>query len=194
MNTLSLIITGLSLVACLFYMIGAIGASDDADTIENVSWVTASAGNIDYYFGLKALAFDGEELKYSAKSCGSDACDECDESGETAEVMVILALLCAAVTAVVGVMGILGKEHKFISIAGIVAALLSILFGVIGFAEFDDCFDQIDRDMDDAAYGPGMALTLIAFLLMLVVAGIFIFQMFGAVISKAVGAKESPSK
>ena len=178
MNIIAIIMTVLSVVSALFYLIGVMGASDDKDTIEDVNWangVLEFAGkDFDFYFGLKAFTVDGDVEKYD--DCDSDICGDCGDAGETTTAMVAIALICAIITSVIGVLSIFGKGNKIVSIAGIVASACSIIFGVIGFVVFDECYSALDDDVDDVEYGPGMALTLVAFLMMLVVTGLFIFD------------------
>lgn len=182
MNIFAIVITALSLASALFYLIGAIAASDDPDVVEDTNWITAEFKSFGFtteiYFGLTAYSVDGgPNQRYDDSNCNADLCDECGEVGETTTAMVILALFCSFATTAVGAMSIMGKDSRMNSIVGIFASCLSILFGVIGFAVFDECYSKIDDDADSAEYGPGMALTLVAFLMMVVVAIMFVFQM-----------------
>ena len=175
-NIVAIVVTVLSMVSALFYLIGTIAASDEGDTIESTNWVSADIVGETIYFGLTAAYYDGTVTSYDEDGCVGDVCDACEDSGNTTAVMVGIAFICAIITSVVGALAAMEKANKIASIAGIVAAIASILFGVIGFGVFDDCFEEIDDAYDEVEYGPGMALTLIAFLMMLVVTALFIFQ------------------
>eukprot|EP00341_Mesodinium_pulex_P009948 CAMPEP_0116948992 /NCGR_PEP_ID=MMETSP0467-20121206/38639_1 /TAXON_ID=283647 /ORGANISM="Mesodinium pulex, Strain SPMC105" /LENGTH=195 /DNA_ID=CAMNT_0004633523 /DNA_START=38 /DNA_END=625 /DNA_ORIENTATION=- len=176
MNIFMIVSAVLSGLATLFYLIGCIGNSKDEDTIADVPWVTAEFSmstlgkkrTTEMYFGLSAYATDDDSQKYSG--CNGDICDDCEDAGESTLAMVAIGLLLALVACVVSVLLALGKfDTKIVKFVGIGVSLASLLFGIIAFIVFDDCYAAIDDNLDNAEYGSGMGLVLAGFIFMLIV-------------------------
>jgi len=161
----------LSFVAMIFYVIGAIGYSDNEDVVQNVSWITVKQGGVTAYYALRAIYAEGggfDDLsKWSDCSNGNNDCDKCEEDGKGAFALCIIGAVLALVT--MSACGSLSRGVSFpLQILSILLAAATCAAGVIAISMFmGDCYDRIDdATNEDLEWGAGSALTIIAMFMM----------------------------
>lgn len=168
MNYLS---STLSFIAMIFYVIGAIGYSDNKDVIENVPWITLKQGGVTSNFALRAIYTEGSGIdnvsKWSDCANGNNDCDKCEEDGKGAFALTIIGAVLALVT--MSACGTLSRQVSFpLQVVSILLAAATCAAGVIAISMFmGDCYDRIDDTTnEDLKWGAGSALTIIAMFMM----------------------------
>jgi hypothetical protein len=176
----------------IFYIVGCVGYSASRDPIMNTAWITYDVQDDDYnsfspkvYVGLQKVLFTINS-KYNAlfpwKSCGSgddgyddydddsDFCNACHNDGKATFGLLVIASICAFIVTGLSFLSV-KTPSPTITIANLIAAFISGLFGVIGFGLFmHDCYSKLDdAAVGNLQYGPGSITTLVGFLLMWIV-------------------------
>lgn len=165
---------GLSAICALFNLIGAIAGAEDYSTISNLSWTKGTVSGTDVYFGLTTYGCDlcgndGKEgtFRYDDQNCKADFCNTCDESGKTAIGLCSIAFILCVVVAVVSFLRV-GADTLIFKATGFGCGLVAVIFGIIAVGNWAPCHQDIDQTIT-AENGPGWALSLVAFLLMILV-------------------------
>lgn len=171
-NNLNIVSTAFSVCASLFFLIGLIGFSIQADTVKNVAWITVGSGSLDVWFGLKKARVESGSgnynLEYGDSNCGF--CDACDQDGKGAFGLLIIAFIFSIVTAVNS--GFLStKPTAMAQIGNVFSAFAAAVASIVGFGLFmSDCWNAIDANLsEELSYGPGSALVLLGLLMMWIV-------------------------
>lgn len=177
----------LSMIATVFYVIGAIGYSDDNDVIKNVAWITQEQGGVDGYYALRQayITGSGADLTIKFKDCSgaSDTCETCEDNGKGAFALCIIGAVVALLT--MFTCGTLSRQVSFpLQLTSILLAAGACIAGLIAISLFmGDCYDKIDdATPDDIEWGPGAVLTIIAMFMM---AGVGIVQILSTFICKS---------
>eukprot|EP00388_Colpodella_angusta_P041032 GDKK01051998.1.p1 GENE.GDKK01051998.1~~GDKK01051998.1.p1 ORF type:complete len:190 (+),score=34.40 GDKK01051998.1:72-641(+) len=161
----------LSFVAMIFYIIGAIGFSDNKDVIENVSWINVKQGGFTTHFALKSIYSEGGGFEnvsdWSDCANGDNDCSKCEEDGKGAFALTIIGAVLALIT--MSACGTLSRQVSFpLQLVSILLAAATCAAGVISISLFmGDCYDRIDDTTnEDLEWGAGSSLTIIAMFLM----------------------------
>lgn len=172
LNNLNIISTAFSACAALFFLIGLIGFSIQADTVKSVAWIMVGSGNLDVWFALKKARVESStgrfNLEYGDSNCAF--CDACDQDGKGAFGLLIIAFIFSIVTAANS--GVLStKPTAMAQIGNVFSAFAAAVASIVGFGLFmSDCWNAIDADLsEELSYGPGSALVLLGLLMMWIV-------------------------
>ena len=174
---MNFISTFLCLVACLFFVIGCIGYSEDDDAVKRASWIRVENSGSTVYYALKEVYVSGGGGgAYSDCANLSNACEKCEEDGKSAVGLLFIAAIFAAITAVT--CGLLGQSagqlatcystNATMGLISVVLALIACGASLIAVSLFmGDCYDEIDDTTnEDLEWGPGAILSLIGLLSM----------------------------
>lgn len=173
----------LSFISCIFFLIGAIGGVDDYDVITNVPWIKGYATYEDteknnFVVGLTSYGCElcsdklkEGTIKFDDKSCNTDSCDLCLDAGNAAIGLCSVALILCIAVIVVSFLRI-GADTIIMKTIASACSLIPAIFGIAAVANWDTtCFAEYeDSGLKDVEHGVGWVLTLIAFLLMILVA------------------------
>lgn len=176
----------LSMIATIFYVIGAIGYSDDNDVIKNVAWITQEQGGADGYYALRQAYVTGgggsATFKYKDCADASDTCETCEDNGKGAFALCIIGAVVAMLT--MFTCGTLSRQVSFpLQLASILLAAGACIAGLIAISLFmGGCMDKLDDTADDLEWGPGSVLTIIAMFMM---AGVGVVQILSTFICKS---------
>lgn len=176
----------LSMIATVFYVIGAIGYSDDDDVIKNVAWITQEQGGGDGYYGLRQAYITGggssTSIKYKDCADANDTCETCEDNGKGAFALCIIGAVVALLT--MFTCGTLSRSVSFpLQLTSILLAAGACIAGLIAISLFmGDCYDKVDDNGADLEWGPGSVLTIIAMFMM---AGVGIVQILSTFICKS---------
>jgi len=185
--TLNYLSSTLSMIAMVFYVIGAIGYANNKDTIKNVPWITSEQSGVTAYYALKKVYIEGKGLEfeqtYSACSDNDgNACDKCEDDGKGAFGLCIIGAIIAFCA--MFVCGSLSRSVSFsMQIVSIVLAALACAAGVIALGLFmGNCYDELDDQTPvDLEWGAGAILVIISMFMM---AGVSILQILSTFIVK----------
>eukprot|EP01032_Pedospumella_encystans_P013040 gene13040-15039_t len=187
----------LSVTSFTFYFIGVIGYAVREETVKNVNWFHVfQRNNLHVNAGLRALYYEtstGTDVQLIYADCTQDFCDRCDKYGHSTFALLVVALVLAFIVTLLSVSGAFAPSSS-LSGANIALSLTSVIFGAVGFGLFTHiCFPKLENEVNsDWDYGPGAIFTLIAFLLMFIVA---VLQVVATAIApKAEAATASPVK
>ena len=169
--TLNYISSTLSMVAMVFYIVGAIGYSSDGDVIKSVAWIIVKNNGVSNYFGLRdayttAGGQDGTS-RYSDCKDQTDLCDKCNDDGKGAFALCIIGAVVALLT--MSACGTLSRQVSFpLQLTSILLAAGACIAGVISLSLFmGDCYDEVDDNTSsDLEWGAGSSLVIIAMFLM----------------------------
>jgi hypothetical protein len=159
----------LSLVSCIFFLIGAIGGSETSNVIEAVPWLYSSKAKSSV--GLAAILVDGNILKLD-ELCRetSKFCEACFNDGKQIKTGVglsAISLTLALVAAISVALRIKVREDTFMKTVSFGAALLPVIFTIANLASYSGCAGEFNKEEDIYDYSTGWILSLVGLLLMI---------------------------
>lgn len=171
----------LSLIACIFFLIGASGHGDDEDTVTSVPWGFGDFDGIftgDFYLGLQGYVISPDSSDdvyevYNDDDCDADFCETCEDAGAGVVALCVLALVMALIAMSFGAMGAMSNASMIAKAGSTGCSLVAAVFGIVAFAIFRPCIaDFVDFAADavigesTGTYGVGGWLSLLGFILM----------------------------
>ena len=165
----------LSVISFTFFIVGCIGYSTEKKVIRNVAWIVSNDDLNRQWIGLQDVyvIFGDMTRLIKLSTCDGKTCNVCAENGRAAFGLIIVGSIFAFISAGMSIFNSRSPSAST-QYANMMSAVISGVTGVIGFGVFmHSCYAELQSDDDQALtmhYGPGSILTLIAFLLMWIVA------------------------
>jgi hypothetical protein len=166
----------LSVIAAIFFLIGAIGSAYDASILEDIPWWSAQNDDFDVYAGPNALAYkvgsEKDDFRYSDdKKCPTrqDICDVGTTNGPAIAGLIIAALILAVIATAASVYFVIAA-NKIGGYAAVGSSALSTIFAICALSVASELGDAVSKFVDDnttATSEPavGWILSLIGLLL-----------------------------